>query len=75
MCHYLGVENGGRIGAYMILGGVDIHGPKLCYIHAHGNTANLPFTAMGSGSTNAIAVLESRYKDDLTVRKGYGLWW
>jgi len=55
----------GNIGAHLILGGVDIHGPHLYSIHGHGSTQRLPYTTMGSGSLAAMAVFESRYTEDL----------
>lgn len=55
----------GHIGAALILGGVDVHGPHLYSIHPHGSTQKLPYTTMGSGSLAAMAVFESRYKEDM----------
>ena len=55
----------GHIGAYLILGGVDFHGPHLFTIHAHGSASKVPYTAMGSGSLAAIAVLEENWKEKL----------
>ena len=37
----------GYIGAYLVLGGVDITGPQLFTVHAHGSTDKLPYVAMG----------------------------
>ena len=49
----------GYIGAYLIMAGYDpVDGPCLYGIHAHGSTDRLPFTALGSGSLAAMAVLE-----------------
>ena len=56
----------GHIGAYLILGGVDFHGPHLFTIHAHGSASKVPYTAMGSGSLAAIAVLEENWKEKLS---------
>ena len=36
-------------------------------VYPHGSTDTLPFATMGSGSLAAMAVFESRYKEDLTV--------
>jgi 20S proteasome subunit beta 2 len=58
---------GGNIGAYLIMGGIDSKGPHVVYIHAGGNHSYLPFIAMGSGSLNCIAVLESEYRDGMNV--------
>lgn len=63
----------GYIGCHLVLGGVDITGPWLYQIHAHGSTDCLPFTAMGSGSLCAMAVLESRYNEKMTVKQGMDL--
>lgn len=57
----------GYIGAALILGGVDNSGAHLYSIHPHGSTDKLPFVTMGSGSLAAMAVLESRWKPDLSV--------
>ena len=55
----------GHIGAYLILGGVDFQGAHLFTIHAHGSASKVPYTAMGSGSLAAMAVLEENWKEDL----------
>ena len=55
----------GHIGAYLILGGVDFHGSHLFTIHAHGSASKVPYTAMGSGSLAAMAVLEEYWKEGL----------
>ena len=55
----------GHIGAYLILGGVDFSGAHLFTIHAHGSASKVPYTAMGSGSLAAMAVLEENWKEDL----------
>ena len=42
---------------------------KLLYrpqVHPHGSVDGLPFDAMGSGSLNAISMLETYYKDDMS---------
>ena len=58
----------GHIGAYLVLGGVDLNGPHLYEIAAHGSTMEKPFTAMGSGTLAAIAHLELKWKADMEVR-------
>jgi len=63
----------GHIGCALVLGGVDVTGPSLYQIYPHGSTDNLPFTTMGSGSLAAMAILESEYKDDMTVEEGKNL--
>lgn len=55
----------GHVGAYLVLGGVDITGPSLYTIHAHGSTDKIPYTAMGSGMLAAMSVLETRWKPDM----------
>ncbi|VWU50724.1 proteasome subunit beta type-7, putative [Hepatocystis sp. ex Piliocolobus tephrosceles] len=54
----------------IILGGVDVNGPQLYSIHPHGSSSLLPFSAMGSGSLNAMAVLEAKYRDSMTIEEG-----
>ncbi len=49
------------------MGGVDLKGPHVAYIHAHGNHSYLPFIAMGSGSLNCIAILETKYRDNMNA--------
>lgn len=60
----------GHIGCALVLGGVDISGPKLYQIYPHGSTDSLPYTTMGSGSLAAMAMMETQYKDDMTVEEG-----
>jgi 20S proteasome subunit beta 2 len=56
----------GQVGAALILGGVDLNGPHLFTVYPHGSTDCLPFATMGSGSLNAMAVFESRYKENMS---------
>merc|ERR1740121_1020390 len=63
----------GYIGCALVLGGVDCTGPHLYQIYPHGSTDMLPFTSMGSGSLCAMSILESEYKDDMTVEQGQAL--
>ena len=42
-------------------------------MHAAGNSDPVPFTALGSGACPAIAVLETRYRDDLSVEEAEAL--
>mmetsp|Transcript_16018 Transcript_16018/g.32542 ORF Transcript_16018/g.32542 Transcript_16018/m.32542 type:complete len:278 (+) Transcript_16018:91-924(+) len=60
----------GYVGCALVLGGVDCTGPHLYQIYPHGSTDMLPFTTMGSGSLCAMSVLESEYKEDLSVEDG-----
>jgi len=55
----------GHVSAALVLGGVDIHGPHLYNVAPHGSTMRLPYTTMGSGSLAAMAVFESRYKEEM----------
>merc|ERR1712217_869739 len=63
----------GYIGCALVLGGVDVTGPHLYQIYPHGSTDMLPFTTMGSGSLAAMAILESEYKEDMTIEEGKNL--
>jgi len=60
----------GYIGCALVLGGVDVAGPHLYQIYPHGSTDMLPFTSMGSGSLCAMSILESEYREDMTVEQG-----
>merc|ERR1712066_646009 len=60
----------GYVGCALVLGGVDVTGPHLYLIYPHGSTDYLPFTTMGSGSLAAMSVLESEYKEDMSVEEG-----
>merc|ERR1712066_54403 len=63
----------GYVGCALVLGGVDVTGPHLYQIYPHGSTDMLPFTTMGSGSLAAMAILESEYKEDMTIEEGKNL--
>lgn len=74
-------EAGGNLGAYLIVGGVDsfqkndhnrICGrvARLVAIHPHGSMDVVPYAALGSGGMAAMAVLEQRYRPDMTVEEG-----
>nr|XP_051702919.1 proteasome subunit beta type-10 isoform X3 [Oryctolagus cuniculus] len=56
----------GHVGASLIVGGVDLHGPQLYGVHPHGSFSRLPFTALGSGQDAALAVLEDRFQPNMT---------
>ena len=49
------------------MAGYDSKGPHLCEVTATGFTTYVPFVSMGSGSLNAYSILESRYKDNMTL--------
>ena len=56
----------GHISAALILGGVDkADGPQLYSIHPHGSSMRFAYTAMGSGSLAAMAVLESAWVPEM----------
>ena len=63
----------GYIGAHLIIGGVDCKGPQLVTISAYGNSMRTPYTTMGSGSLNAMSILETRYKDNMTKEEAIEL--
>lgn len=63
----------GYIGTALVLGGVDVTGAHLYSIAPHGSTDCLPFTTMGSGSLAAMSVLETEYREDLTIEEGKAL--
>merc|ERR1712106_277726 len=55
----------GYIGAYLIVGGVDVAGNHLYELSANGYSSKVPFCAMGSGTLAAMSVLETRWKPDM----------
>lgn len=63
----------GHVGAYLLIGGVDVTGAHLYTVSANGSSFHLPFAADGSGSYCAIAVLEREFKFDMTVDEGKAL--
>lgn len=64
ICDYL-YGYSGQIGAALVLGGIDSNGIFLYSIHPNGYSTQLNFTALGSGSLAAIAVVESGYRKDM----------
>lgn len=65
-------SNRGSVGANLILGGVDESTgiPHIRAIHPHGSMDDLPYAALGSGGLAAMAVIESRYRSDITLQQG-----
>jgi len=63
----------GHVGAALILGGYDINGPQLFTIYPHGSTDKLPYVTMGSGSLNAMAIMESQWKKDMNRQEAIQL--
>ena len=56
----------GHLGAYLIVAGVDPTGAHLMSVQAHGSTDIGKYQSLGSGSLNAMAVLETNFKEDMT---------
>ena len=52
-----------------IVAGIDDEGPKLFNLDLFGTLTEEKYIATGSGSPLAIAVLETKYRDDLTVKE------
>eukprot|EP01006_Ploeotia_vitrea_P054472 TRINITY_DN67889_c7_g1_i1.p1 TRINITY_DN67889_c7_g1~~TRINITY_DN67889_c7_g1_i1.p1 ORF type:complete len:235 (-),score=39.33 TRINITY_DN67889_c7_g1_i1:164-868(-) len=63
----------GHVSAALIVGGVDVMGPKVMTISPHGHTDNFPFAAMGSGSLACMSWLEANYKDNMTREEAMDL--
>lgn len=63
----------GHVGAYLILGGVDVTGPHLVEIYANGAVETSPFMSLGSGSLAAISMLEAGYKEDMDQKEAEAL--
>ena len=57
----------GYVSAALVLGGIDVTGPRLYTVAPHGSTEKLPFVTMGSGSLAAMSVFESRWTKDMEV--------
>jgi len=60
----------GHIGTYLIMGGVDVTGPHLYEIAAHGSTSKVPYCTMGSGTLAAMSVLETRWVPNMSEEDG-----
>ncbi|KAK2194871.1 bifunctional Peptidase T1A [Babesia duncani] len=57
----------------IIIGGFDNTGPCLFSVSPHGSSDSLPFCTMGSGSLNALSVLEEGYRDGMTLEEAVQL--
>ncbi|GIX63056.1 proteasome subunit beta type-7, putative [Babesia caballi] len=57
----------------LIMGGYDSQGPHLYSISPRGSSDSLPFCTMGSGSLNAMSVLEDGYRDGMTIAEAVEL--
>lgn len=51
----------------LLLGGIDAEGPSLYYLDLYGSISREKFSATGSGSPIAYGVLESGYREDLSL--------
>ncbi|ORD95036.1 PSB2 [Enterospora canceri] len=61
---------GGHIVAALVLGGIDdTNGPMLISISPDGNSSDLDYATMGSGSFAATGVLELNYKKNMSVEE------
>ena len=74
-CRYLRdalYESGGSVGANLIVGGVDegTGMPHIRAIHPHGSMDSLSYAALGSGGLAAMAVIESRFRSDISLQEG-----
>jgi 20S proteasome subunit beta 2 len=63
----------GHVSAALVLGGVDCTGPHIYSVYPHGSTDKLPYATMGSGSLCAMAVFESRYKENMSEEEAVDL--
>lgn len=63
----------GHVSAALVLGGVDLTGPKLYTVAPHGSTDHLPYVTMGSGSLAAMAVFEAGYKENMSQEEAMNL--
>ena len=59
--------------AQTIVGGIDESGPKLFVLDPLGSVIEDKFTAVGSGSEIAMGLLESDFKDGMSVEEAKGL--
>ncbi|XP_066438139.1 proteasome subunit beta type-7-like [Eleutherodactylus coqui] len=59
----------GHIGVLIIIGGFDVRGPHITSIYPHGSTDVIPYTALGSGASAAIAILKDRFKPNMQLEE------
>ena len=57
---------GGNLGVHLIIGGVDVKGPQLLECSSDGKCYSSPFLTTGSGCLAAMAIMETRYKDNMS---------
>lgn len=53
----------------VVVAGIDQEGPKMFNLDLFGTLTEEKYIATGSGSPLALAVLETRYRDDVTVKE------
>ncbi|MEM4647582.1 MAG: hypothetical protein QXQ03_04305, partial [Candidatus Nezhaarchaeales archaeon] len=53
----------------VIVAGIDQEGPRMFNIDLFGTLTEERYIATGSGSPLALAILETKYRDDLTVKE------
>jgi len=53
----------------VIVAGIDDEGPRMFNVDFFGTMTDEKYIATGSGSPLALAILETRYRDDLTVKE------
>lgn len=70
--HFL-FQRQGYVRAYLLFGGVDNQGPSIYQVYPHGSFDCLPFASMGSGGMAAMAVIEPRWKPDMSEEEGMSL--
>lgn len=63
----------GHVSAALVLGGVDLNGPRLFQVYPHGSTSELPFVTMGSGSLAAMSIFESKFKENMSKEEAVQL--
>jgi proteasome alpha subunit len=63
-------HGGGRpFGVALILGGVDVTGPRVFDTHPSGVYRSFKATALGAGRETALSVLKEEYREDLTLEE------
>lgn len=61
------------ISAHLIFGGVDLEGPHIYSVFTDGFYSKEPYVSTGSGGYDAMAVLETRWRPDMTEAEGIKL--
>ena len=55
------------------MGGYDVKGPQLIEVSAEGNSYGAPYLAMGSGSLQAMGVIETNFKEHMEEQDAINL--